>query len=355
MTQETAQPTTRPLRAGGAARVVLVLSGMAVLLWAVAASMFIVDVTEYGVLLRFGAVVRVVREPGLYFKAPFDTVARLDKRLTFSRPAPAEYLTVDKKNIVVESLATWRIGDPERYLATLATRANAEPRLADLVLGEIGAVLGTYQASALIAPNGDPERFQSIVAEIRDRIAHFAHEEYGIDVADLALLRMGLPDQNREHVVERMKAERGRIAKELRTAGELQARKIVAQADRERGRIEAEAYDQAQRLRAEGDAEASRTYAAAYSQDPEFYKFRRTLQAYQKFLDENSTLFLPAEAEVMRVLRPGSGPISSLHEPATSTAAKPRAAPRAVSVAGRARHGAGSAPVDPAGAEEKPR
>jgi len=342
-------------RPGRADRVTLAVGGLAVLLWAVGASLFTVDVTEYGVLMRFGAVVRVVREPGLHFKAPFDTVVRLDRRMTFSQPPPAEYLTVDKKNIVVESLATWRIADPERYLAALATRGAAESRLADLVVGEIGAVLGRYQAAALVAPDGDPQRFQSIVTQIRDRVARFASEQYGIDVADLALLRLGLPDQNREHVVERMKAERGRIAKELRTAGELQARKIIAQADRERGRIEAQAYEQAQRLRAEGDAEASRTYAAAYSQDPAFYRFRRTLQAYQKFLDEQTTLFLPADAEVMRVLRPGARPLSGSHPAAASTAAKPRLAPRAVSVAGGARSPAGSAPALPEGPEEKPR
>ena len=101
-----------------------------------------------------------------------------------------------------------------------------------------------------------------------------------------------------------MTAERGRIAKEYRTAGELLSRKIIAEADHERSRIEADAYAQAQRLKAEGDAEASRIYAAAFSRNTAFYKFLRTLQAYDKFLDESTTLFLPANAEVLRVLRP---------------------------------------------------
>ena len=105
--------------------------------------------------MRFGRVVRVVAEPGLHVKAPFDDVLRLDRRMTFSRPAPAEYLTVDKNNVVVESLATWRIADPGRFLATVRTRANADVRLADVMLGEIGSVLGTYPAAALIAPDGN--------------------------------------------------------------------------------------------------------------------------------------------------------------------------------------------------------
>ena len=337
------------------ARVLIALSGAAVLLWAVFASLFTVDVTDYGVVMRFGAVVRVLSEPGLHLKAPFDDVLRLEKRLTFSRPPPAEYLSVDKRNIVVESLATWRIADPERFLATLATRTGAEPRLADLVLGEIGAVLGRHPASVLVAPDGNSDRFQSIVSEIRGRIARFARDAYGIEVIDVALLRLSLPEQNREHVFERMKAERGRMAKELRTAGELLARKIVAEADRERGRIEAEAYAQSQRLRAEGDAEASRIYATAFGQDPAFYKFMRTLQAYEKFLDENTTLFLPAGAEVLRVLRPQSGPISGPFEPApATTVARPRASKPALSIAGRARAG-GSAPAELPPTDEKPK
>lgn len=283
--------------------VALIVAG-ALAAWAAVASLFTVDVTEFGLVTRFGAVVRAVSEPGLHVKAPFDTIVRLDRRLTFSRPAPAEYLTVDKKNVVVESLATWRIADPERYLATVAARADADVRLSDVVLGEIGAVLGAYPAASLIAPDGNAERFRAIVAEIRRRVADFARAAYGIEIVDVELLHLTLPEQNREHVFERMKAERGKMAKEFRTAGELQARKITAEADHERTRIAAEAYSQAQRLKAEGDAEATRIYSAAFARSPAFYKFLRTLQSYEKFMDENTTLFLPADAEVMRMLGP---------------------------------------------------
>ena len=331
------------------------IGACALMLWLLLASVFAVDVTEYGVVMRFGRIVRVVAEPGPHFKAPLDDVVRLDKRLTFSRPPPAEYLSVDKRNLVVESLATWRIADPERFLATAGTRSDAEPRLADLVLGEIGAVLGRHLAADLVAPDGRAERYRGIVSDIRQRVASFARATYGIEVVDVALLRLSLPEQNREHVFERMKAERGRMAKELRTAGELLARKIIAEADRERGRIDAEAYAQSQRLRAEGDAEASRIYAAAYEQDPSFYKFLRTLQAYEKFLDESTTLFLPARAEVLRVLRPESGPLSGPFEPAPpTTAAKPQEAKQPLSVAGRNRS-AGSAPANLAPDEARPR
>ena len=355
MDQEPGRNGKRSALPGGAGRVSLVAGGAVVVLWAVVASLFAVDVTEYGVVKRFGEIVRIVDQPGLHFKLPFDNVARVGKRLTFSRPAPAEYLTVDKKNIVVESLATWRIAEPGRFLATLETRSAAEPRLGDLILGEVGAVLGKYPSSALIAPDGKSDRFDGIVEEIRGRVARFAREAYGVEVVDVALLRLSLPDQNREHVFDRMKAERGRMAKELRTAGELAARKITAAADRERGRIAAEAYAEAQRLRAEGDAEASRIYSAAYAESPSFYKFRRTLQAYQKFLDETTTLFLPGEAEVLRVLRPQTGAIGGSHGPPTTAAAPQRERSSGVSVAGRASHGAGSAPSDLPATQENAR
>ena len=273
-------------------------------MWVLVASLFVVDVTQYALVSRFGAVLRVVDEPGLHVKAPFDTIVNVDKSLTFSRPGQAEYLTVDKKNVMVETLMTWRIADPQRYLVTLATRAAADVRLADVLLGEVGAVLGAHPAAALIAPDGNAERFRGIVAEIRGRVGAFARGAYGIEVIDVELLRLSLPEQNRAPVFERMKAERGKLAKDYRTAGELQGRKIVAQADREKSDIQAAAYAHAQRIRAEGDAEATRIYSAAFSRNANFYKFVRTLQTYEKIMDENTTLFLPAEAEVLRVIAP---------------------------------------------------
>jgi membrane protease subunit HflC len=294
--------TGNPTRHWRAAAALLAVIALAV--WAVIASVFTVDVTQYALVTRFGAVLRVLDQPGLHVKAPFDTIVTLDKSLTFSRPAPAEYLSIDKKNVMVETLVTWRIAEPQRYLVTVATRAAADIRLADVLLGEVGAVLGAHPAAALIAPDGNAERFGSIVAQIREQVAAFARGAYGIEILDVQLVRLSLPEQNRAPVFERMKAERGKMAKEYRTAGELAGRKIIAQADREKARIEAEAYAEAQRIRAEGDAEATRLYSAAFSRDAGFYKFVRTLQTYEKIMDESTTLFLPAQSEVLRIIAP---------------------------------------------------
>ena len=278
----------------------VILTGV---VWAAAAALFTVDVTEYGLVTRFGRVVRVVAEPGLYVTAPFDRVVRLDKRVLFSRPPRSEYLTVDKKNIVIESLATWRIADPERFVGAFKTEAGAEQLLGDAISAAIGSVLGQFPASALISADPAESRYRPIISAIARQVADFARPAYGIDVISLDIRGLSLPESNRVHVFDRMTAERAKIAKENRSAGELQARKITAEAEHERVRIEAGAAGAAARIKAEGDAEASRSYAAAFGRDAKFYHFLRTLQAYDKILDDKTMLFLPADAEILRALR----------------------------------------------------
>jgi modulator of FtsH protease HflC len=294
----------------------VILAGV---VWALASSLFTVDVTEYGLVTRFGRVVRVVAEPGLHVTAPFDRVVRLDKRVLFSRPPRSEYLTVDKKNVVIESLATWRIADPERFVGAFTSEAAAEQLLGDGISAAIGSVLGQFPASALISADPAESRYRPIISAIARQVADFARPAYGIDVISLDIRGLSLPEQNRAHVFDRMTAERAKIAKENRSAGELQARKITAEADHERVHIEAEAVGAGARIRAQADAEASRTYAAAFGQDAKFYQFLRTLQAYDKILDDKTMLFLPADAEVLRALRFEAQPAAG--EPAPGTPA----------------------------------
>jgi membrane protease subunit HflC len=277
--------------------------------WALVSSFFALDITEYGVVTRFGRVVRILDKPGLHIAAPFDRVVRLDKRILFFRPAPSEYLTIDKKNLGVDSLVTWRIADPARFLAVVANPPAGEQRLSDIILAEIGAVMGQYPSSFLLSTEPAKNNYGAIASEVIRRVADFARMTYGIDVVNVDLRRLYLPEANREHVFERMKAERAKIAKENRSAGELEAKRIIAAADREKIRIDSEATGQAERIKAEADAEASRTYAAAFEQDPGFYQFLRTLRAYEKFLDEKTTLFLPADANVLRMLHFDTRPI----------------------------------------------
>src|SRR6201993_2907389 len=271
--------------------------------WALVSSLFALDITEYGLVTRFGRVVRVLAEPGLHVVAPFDRVARLDKRTLFFRPAPFEYLTIDKKNLGVHSLVTWRIADPVRFLAAVATPAAGEQRLSDIILAEIGAVMGRYPASVLISTDPAKDNYRAMPSDVVRRVADFAGTAYGIDVVSVDIRGLHLPELNREHVFERMRAERAKIAKENRSAGELEAKRILAEADHEKIRIDPQAHGQAERIKAEADAEASRTYAAAFRRDPGFYQFVRTLRAYEKFLDDKTTLFLPPDTNLLRMLQ----------------------------------------------------
>src|SRR5438105_5455689 len=146
----------------------------ALAVWALVSSFFALDITEYGLVTRFGRVIRVLAEPGLHVVAPFDRVVRLDKRVLFFRPAPSEYLTIDKKNLGVDSLVTWRIADPVRFLAAVATPAPGEQRLSDIILAEIGAVVGRYSASVLISTDPASSNHQAIASEVVRPLADLA-------------------------------------------------------------------------------------------------------------------------------------------------------------------------------------
>lgn len=280
----------------------LTLVGAVVTALAIWSCFVVIDVTEYGLILRFGRVVRVVREPGFYLKGPLETVVRLDRRLLTFRPVTAEFLSEDKKNLIIHSLVTWRITDPERFLATTGDRPTAERRLADLVLTKTGSVVGSHPSTALVSIEGHPSQFDQVMAQIVAEARGQAIVQYGIDLVDIRLRQLSLPEQNRANVFERMRAERGKIAMKYRSEGEREFKKVVADADREKTRILAEAYREAERTKGEGDAQAMRIYAEAFAKNPQLYKFRRTLQAYEKILAGNTTIFLPADAEVFRLL-----------------------------------------------------
>ncbi|HEX2480160.1 MAG TPA: protease modulator HflC [Geminicoccaceae bacterium] len=303
-------------------RTVLLL-GAGALVWAASAALFTVDMTEYGVVSRFGRIVRILDQPGLYLKSPLDRVLRLDRRLLYSQPARAEYLTADKKNVVVRSLVTWRIADPERFLGTLRSRANAEERLADLILGEIGAVLGRYPFSALVSSGESQGRFATMVSEVAATVADAARPAFGIDVVDVDVRKLYLPEQNKQSVFERMKAERNRMAAQYRSEGERDAQAMIAQADAERARLMARADEQARRIRAAGEAHAIRVYAEAFGRAPEFYKFLRTLETYRKILDGGTTLFLPADAEIFGLLQFDVAPAADAKPGAPGAEPKP--------------------------------
>jgi membrane protease subunit HflC len=277
-----------------------------VVLVALLASLFVVDTAEYAVVTRFGRPVRTHMSPGLGVKIPVvDQVVRIDARLLATEPPVAEYLTLDKKNVVVRSFLTWRIADPLRYLQTVLIREAAEARLAAVTSSELGAAFGSIPFEALVSTDAQKMRLGSIVEQVEARVHDTAQREYGIQLVSLRIERLSFPQQNEASVFQRMRAERERIARQFRSEGEEAALKIKAEADRDRSQILSEADRKATEIRGQAEAEAARIYAGALAVDPEFYQFSRTLESYDKIIDSNTTVVLPADSPLMKSLVDG--------------------------------------------------
>jgi membrane protease subunit HflC len=271
-------------------------------------SAFVVDTTEYVVVTRFGRPVRTYTTPGLHFRVPLvDQVMRVDARLLMTEPPAAEYLTLDKKNVIARTFLTWRIEDPLRYLQAVQLRDAAEARLAAVTSSEIGAAFGSVPFDALVSTDATTMRLGTIVDDVGQHIRDTAAREYGIDLVALRIERLAFPQQNETSVFQRMRAERQRIAKQFRSEGEEQSLRIRAEADRERARILAEADRKASEIRGRAEADAARIYADALSADPDFYQFVRRLEAYDKIVDKDTTIVLPADSPLMKGLFGGTG------------------------------------------------
>lgn len=268
-------------------------------------SVFTVDETQFALVTQFGRPVRTIATAGLKVKWPWQSLLTFDRRLQIYNPRPSEFLTRDKKNIVVDSYVSWRIADPNRFLQTVTDLSGAEMRLHDTVWAAAAAAFGNTDLSALVSINPEEVRVEELMSQVTKQCQPRASEQYGIDVIDVRIKRLNLPTQNRESVFARMRAERERIARQYRAEGEAEALKIRADADKERSRILSESYREAERIRGEGDAQSTRIYAGAYSRDPRFYKLVRTLEAYRKVIDPNTTAILSSDSELLRLLTHG--------------------------------------------------
>ncbi len=272
---------------------------------------FVVDETEWAVVVRFGRLVGIVSKAGLHLRLPIDSVRKFDRRLQIYDPPASEFLTGDKKNLLIDAFVVWRIDDPLRFWQGVGDALGAEMRLHDLVWSQLAAALGNYELSHLVAVrrgelgNGEATRLTELTETVLRQCRDFARRFYGIEIVDVRIKRLNFPEQNKEAVFARMRAERERIAKRYLAEGEEIATRIKAEADRERERILAEAYREAERIRGEGDALAARIYGQAFSRDPQFYKMLRTLDAYKKALDEKTTIVLSADSEFLRLLTQG--------------------------------------------------
>ncbi len=260
-------------------------------------TLFTVDETEQAIILQFGNPVATVRQPGLKVKSPFiQNVIFFEKRILSSDALPQEYLTADKKRLVVDHVTRWKITDPLVFFKAVTTEAGARARLDDIVFSELRQELAHVNFVDVIST--DRENIMEAVA----RSATEKAGEYGIMVVDVRTKRADLPEEVEQSVFNRMIAERKRESNLFRAEGNEQANIIRAKADRDSTVIVAEGYEEAQRLRGDGEAEAIRIYAEALGQDPEFYAFSRRLQAYGTVLKNGDKIVIPANSDFFRFL-----------------------------------------------------
>jgi len=258
---------------------------------------FIVNETDHVIITQFGEYKRTIQQPGLYFKQPVvQAVHRFERRILSSDATPAEYLTLDKKRMVVDHVTRWRITDPLMFFKTVRDLYGARARLDDVVFSELRRAIAEREFVNLISSKREP------VMEAVAKSAAVQAKQFGIEIVDVRIKRADLPPEVQQSVFARMVAERERIAKRYRSEGEEEAAKIRAETDKQRTIILAKAYEESQKLRGAGDAEAARITAEAFGQDTEFYRFTRSLETYETVLSKEGQLILSSESELLRYL-----------------------------------------------------
>jgi membrane protease subunit HflC len=260
-------------------------------------SLFIVDETKQAIVLQFGKPIRAIKEPGLNWKLPFiQNVVFFEDRLLVYDAAPTEIITKDKKTLIVDNYARWKIIDPLKFLQTVRDLNGAQARLDDIIYSELRVDLGLFDMSEIVS-----EKREGIMKRVTE-ISNEKAKTYGIEIVDVRIKRVDLPPENEKFIFDRMRAERERIAKQYRAEGQEESAKIIAETEREKTVILAEAYKTAQTLKGEGEAESIRIYAESFNQDPEFYKFYRTLEAYRKTFKDKTTVLLSTDSEFLKYL-----------------------------------------------------
>lgn len=256
-------------------------------------STFTVSERERAIKMRFGEILAVESDPGLHFKLPIENVRKFESRILTLDAEPERFLTAEKKNLIVDSFVKWRIEDVAQfYKATGGLETEARQRMLQIV----NTGLKEEFSSRTIQEAISGER--ALIMDILTTQATSQMKPFGVEVLDVRVRRIDLPQNVSESVYERMRAERSRVAREIRARGQAAAEEIRAQADRQHQVILAEAYRDAQKIRGEGDARASEVYAKAYSASPDFYGFYRSLEAYQKtYTQKDDVLILEPDSE----------------------------------------------------------
>ena len=280
--------------------IILVIAVLVAIL--LSSSLYTVKETQVALKLRLGEIVSIEGEPGLKFKTPFvNNVVWFDKRIQTLDSAAESFLTVEKKNVVVDSFVKWRIVDTQKfYISTGGAMAQANLRLAQ---NNQDALRSEFSKRTILEVISDQR--EAIMASVKGKLKTIAEDKYGIEVVDVRIKRIELSQEVRNSVYSRMETERKGLANKYRANGAEEAEKLQAFADKERTIILANAYRDSEKIRGEGDAISASNYAEAYSQDVDFYSFYRSLESYKKsFNEQGDILVLNPDSEFFRHFNP---------------------------------------------------
>lgn len=274
-------------------RIVLVALVVIVL----SSSTYIVPEWQQAIVTQFGQPIRTVRAPGLHWKVPLlQTITVFDKRVLAADTGGAEYLTLDKKRLLIDHISRWRIDDPLQFFRTVRDETGAMARLDDIITARLRQEVAKESFKEIIREKRD-EIMETVTGEARELSAGF-----GIHVVDVRVKRADLPGEVQASVFARMQAERQRIALRYRAEGEEKGREIRARADREREVLLAKAYQESQGLRGAGDAQAAAVTGQAFGQDAAFYGFVRRLESYERVFSPETTIVLRPDSDLLRFL-----------------------------------------------------
>ena len=259
---------------------------------------YVVDLTQTAIVVKLGAPQRTITEPGLKWKIPFlEEVTYFDKRLLDYDVPAREVITQDKKTILIDNFAKWRIVDPLKVYQAFQTQRGALQRLDDIIYSELRVELGRHDLDEIVSTN------RLLIMSTVTKKSNDKASPYGLMVEDVRIKRADLPEQNEKTIFARMQAERQRIAKQYRAEGEEEAQKIRSSAEKDREILLAEAYKTSQQIRGEGEAKAFKAYADAYNKDPKYFEFVRSMEAYKKVFAKDTTMVLTPDSEFLKYLK----------------------------------------------------
>lgn len=289
-------------------RPIAVLIALAILIGIASSMLFVVDQRKYAVVFALGEVKQVISEPGLHFKLPppFQNVMFIEKRiLTLDTPDADRFITAEKKNILVDAFVKWRITDPRLFFVSFGgDERRTQDRLAQIVKAALNEEITKRTVREVISGERN-----AVMDAVNRKVAEEG-KQLGLNIIDVRLKRVDYVEQISASVYDRMRAERTRVANELRSTGFAESEKIRADADRQRTVILAEAYREAEAIRGKGEAQATQIYGQAFGQNPEFFRFYRSLEAYRNsFKSRDDIMVIDPNSEFFRYFKNTAPPV----------------------------------------------